>query len=580
MKETVSAIFISTCVICCSHTTNISKPLEPQRLEAQNRHGLIDRGVIAVPIKTGQVYISWRLLADDPAAVYFDVFRSNKVAGPLVKLNATPITNSTNYIDSNAEGKTFSYVVRAIAHKNTLDESAQTAVDEATAVGGFRQIRLQSNYTAQMVGLGDFNGDGKLDYLVKHPNFNVDPFYKYWTKSPETYKLEAYRHDGQFLWRYDMGWAIETGIWYSPVLVYDIDGNGRAEIYCKAGDGDSRDSAGYVRDGPEYLVKLDGETGKILNKIPWPDRNGYGPLEGDKWYPAYNYSSRNFLGVAYLDGKRPHLIIERGTYELIKIHAYDPTLELKWSWQSSGDFSGQGSHGLQIADIDDDGRDEIVYGAAAIDDNGMQLWTTGRYHPDVCYLGDIDPTRPGLEVFYGHERPQKKNGLCLVEASTGKTIWGYDDSTTHIHDAGMVADIDPRHPGMECYAGEADGSKYWLYSAEGARLSDRSFASELDPKAVFWTEGPSKVIVAGGEMFNYNGPSIGKIEGKIVAIADCLGDWREEVITSLPGEIRIYSTATPAASRRIFLMQNRQYHTSVARQTMGYFYPPIGNFLN
>jgi hypothetical protein len=137
----------------------------------------------------------------------------------------------------------------------------------------------------------------------------------------------------------------------------------------------------------------------------------------------------------------------------------------------------------------------------------------------------------------------------------------------------MVGDIDPDRPGLECYAGEKDGSNYWLYSARGERLSKTSLG-ELSPKAVFWTQEPTKVLVSRGRIRRYPDTEVGRIEGQMVAIADCLGDWREELITSLPGEIRVYSTTIPATTRRVCLLQDRLYRTDVAMQTMGYFYPP------
>ena len=118
-----------------------------------------------------------------------------------------------------------------------------------------------------------------------------------------------------------MGWAIEEGIWYSPIVVYDLNGDGKAEVFCKAGEGDPREPTGHVKSGPEYLVMLDGLTGQVKKRLPWPSREGF---------DDYNYYSRNLLGVAYLDGQHPHLIVERRTYKIIKVQAYDPVLTLKW----------------------------------------------------------------------------------------------------------------------------------------------------------------------------------------------------------------------------------------------------------
>jgi len=530
----------------------------------------LDRGVIAIKQKDGAVYIGWRLLLSDPNDVTFNVYRVPEKGSLTAPLNSEPIADSTNFVDKSPPGGKFSYVVEAI--RGGLARRKEEAAGVISFPNGRRFIRVpfEGNYRAQKVAVADLDGDGKLDYVIKQPDFNVDPYQApgYWKKSQEPYKIEAYRHDGKFMWRYDMGWAIEEGIWYSPIVVYDIDGDGKAEVYTKAGEGDPRDPDGRVTSGPEYLVVLDGETGKVVRKTEWLTREGI---------DDYNYYCRNLLGVAYLDGKKPYLIVERGTYTLIKIAAYDGNLKRIWYWESSGpnvDYRGQGLHGLHAADIDGDGCDELVIGAAAIDHDGKALWTLRMGHPDVAYVGDIDPERPGQEIFYGMERRQKKNGVCLVAARTGKIIWGYDGPTSHVHGQGMCADIIGSIPGLECYAGERDLPTYWLYGAKGDRLSDKSMGT-LSPRPVYWDADPQKELAIGGRVRDYEGSVYDPIEGSVVAIVDCLGDWREEIITSANGELRIYTTTIPARTRRVCLMQDRKYRTGVAAQSMGYYYPPI-----
>lgn len=526
----------------------------------------LDRGVVALSSTNGATYVGWRLLASDAPDTAFDVYRSETVEGPRQKLNDQPITASCNFVDRSAHGRGSFYSVQPVSRvaKSIASRPAKAAED------GFVRIKLQGNARAQKVGLADLDGDGQLDYLVKLPDFNTDPYQQpgYWKKSEDTYKLEAYRHDGTFLWRYDMGWAIEEGIWYSPIVVYDLDGDGKAEVFCKAGEGDPREPTGHVRSGPEYLVMLDGVTGQVKKKVPWPSREGF---------DDYNYFCRNLLGIAYLDGIHPHLIVERGTYKIIKLQAYDPSLDLKWSWEASGEYAkyrGQGMHGMHAADVDEDGHDEVVIGSAVIDDNGKPLWSTGKGHPDGCYVADIDPSRPGLEIFYGIETGKQSNTVCVVEAKTGKQIWGNPEITVHVHSQGMCADIIPEEPGLECYAGEAKGgSNYWLYTASGKLLGHENLG-DLAPRAMYWLDGPTKVFETRGKLYKYPRQQVGQIEGRVVAIADCLGDWREEIITALNGELRIYSTTIPAQTRRVCLMQDRLYRTDVAMQTMGYFYPP------
>jgi len=524
----------------------------------------LDRGAIAVPLPEKSVFVSWRLLESDPPMAAFTVYRDDgRVRLPIAKT----LRAGCNFVDHESVPGARYYV--ELAGGQTQDAAFHGLPPKEGEFGYFR-LQLRDNNVAQKVGLADLDGDGKLDFLVKSPDFNTDPYQQpgYWKRSEDTYKLDAFRHDGQFLWRYDMGWAIEEGIWYSPIVVYDLDGDGKAEVFCKGGEGDPREPTGHVMSGPEYLVVIDGPTGKIRHRLPWPDRDG---LE------QYNYWSRNLLGIAYLDGTSPHLIVERGTYRLIKLQAYGPDLNLKWRWEASGEhqkYRGQGMHGMHAADVDGDGRDEVVIGAAVIDDNGKPLWNYGRGHPDVCYVADIDPGRPGLEIFYGIEPGRQSNTVALVEARTGKLIWGNPEITVHVHGQGMVGDIDPTHPGMECYAGEAKGgSNYWLYAANGQRLSDKSLG-ELSPKAVYWLEGTNKVYIVGQTIYRWPREKVGQLEGRIVAIADCMGDWREEVITSVKGEVRIYTSTVLTALRRTCLMQDRLYRTDVAMQTMGYFYPP------
>ncbi len=145
--------------------------------------------------------------------------------------------------------------------------------------------------------------------------------------------------------------------------------------------------------------------------------------------------------------------MQRGTYNIIKTWALDRDFQILWKHEAFGknkdinlNYYGQGSHSLIAADIDQDGKDELIIGAAAIDDNGQGLWTLGMGHPDICYCADIDPHHPGLEVFYGFETPQETDGMCLVDAKTGEKLWALSEKTFHLHSQGMCADILPNIP--------------------------------------------------------------------------------------------------------------------------------------
>ena len=529
----------------------------------------LDRGEIAMIRAKGEIFVSWRLLKDDPANAEFDIYRMFIEKSGYEKINEEPV-KTTCYLDQSIlNGGAYRYRVMLKGEKPI--ENDHGAYVFAFQFGKpYISIKLDTDHAPKNVGIADLDGDERYDFVVKYPDFNVDPYERegYWKRSPEPFKLEAYNADGQYQWTYDMGWSIETGTWYSPYLVFDIDGDGKAEVYTKAGEGDPREMDGHVLTGAENLVKIDGSTGEVTQKTDWLNKDGF---------ESYNRWSRNFLGMAYLKGESPSIVMQRGTYSIIKSRALDKDFNEEWYWESTGKYEhykGQGQHGMQTADIDDDGKDELILGSAVLDDNGIPMWTTGLGHNDVGHVADIDPANPGLEIFYGLEKSQPKHGVCLVDALTGKMLWAYEGSTVHVHSQGMAADIDPKYPGMECYAGEAKGgSKFFLYNAQGERLSDKDMGS-LSPRPVWWDTDDQKEVLINGKLFNYQGDTIMHIEGKVLMVGDILGDWREEIVTSLKGELRIYSSTIITDKKRLALVQDRQYRLGVSRSTMGYYYPP------
>jgi rhamnogalacturonan endolyase len=534
----------------------------------------LDRGVVVMRTDEGATYVGWRLLISDPEGVAFHVYRQSSEGGPRKRLTTEPLRDRTGFVDREPAAQGATYVILAVVGEEEGEPSKPVGARDRSPGCSYVSIRLRESDAPQKVAVADLDGDGRFDYIIKRPDFNTDPFQHpgYWKRSIDTYKIEAYRSDGTFMWRHDLGWSIEEGIWYSPYVVFDLDGDGKAEVYAKGGEGDPRDPGGQVTSGSEYVLQIDGMTGQVKRRGPWPDRSGY---------EDYNWNSRNLLGVAYLDGRKPCLIVERGTYSQIKVEALDVYLRPVWKWNSRDEkqkYSGCGMHGMHCVDVDGDGRDEIVLGSAVLDDDGHGLWTNAMHnkamsHPDVCYVGDINPSHPGLEIFYGFETSQPRDGVCLVDAKTGGILWGFDGPTVHVHNQGMVADITDQHPGQECYAGEKDGSQYWLYTADGKRIG-RERIDGLSPHAVFWDTDLQKEVILDNQICDYGAKGIQKVEGKPVTITDCLGDWREEVITSLPGEIRVYTTMIPSQTRRVCLMQDRLYRLDVALVSMGYFYPP------
>jgi len=533
----------------------------------------LDRGLIALEREDGSVFLGWRLLDTDSDDIAFQVKRRNSES-------TTDITNltegepyrATNFTDKTAnKGMSYIYELYESSTKIWPDEINKLGEIEIKLTGQskpYLSIPLDGDYDFQQVGVADLDGDGTYEYIIKQPNFNTDPYQQpgYWKKSTTTYKIEAYRLDGTMMWRHDMGWSIEAGIWYSPWIVYDVDGDGMAEVYCKAGEGDPRDEKGLVQTGPEYLIKLDSQTGKVVAKMPWLSRDGFS---------QYNYYCRNFLTVAYLDGRKPSLIMQRGTYRLIKMQALDKDFNQIWYWESTQEkkkYGGQSGHGLITADIDADGRDELVIGSAVLDEYGKGLWTTEMGHPDAFYVADIDPDNPGLEIFYGIEPRHETDAICVVDAHTGRKLWAHKEPTLHIHNQGMAADVLADSPGMEVYTGERDLKKRWLYSAKG-KLIEFTETGTLSPRALWWDADPQKEVIISGAIRDWGGVAMQPIQGRVIAVVDCLGDYREEVITSLKGELRIYSTTVPTNDGRVCLMQDHQYRLGVVAQTMGYYYP-------
>lgn len=535
----------------------------------------IDRGVVALAQSRNSVYVGWRLFKNDPPNVAFNIYRQDIGFGDFIKVNNQPVTGSTNYNDSTIiPGHGYNYRVKIVVNGNEKDQPGEGYVFTYTGSVPYYSIKLKENVTLKRIGFGDLDGDGAYDFVMQSPDFNTDPYFGpgYWKRSPDTYKLDAYSSKGEFMWQYDMGWAIEAGTWYSPYMVFDIDKDGKAEIYAKAGEGDPREIDGHVLTGPEYLVKLDPLNGKIIHKQDWISKEGF---------EQYNYWSRNFLTVAYLDGINPSLIMQRGTYSVIKTEALDKNLNKIWDWISLGEnekYKGQGAHAIMTGDIDEDGKDELIFGTSALDDNGKPMWYTGLGHNDAGYIADIIPSRPGYEIFFGIESRSKKNGVCVVDAKTGEIIWGYGESTHHVHGQAMIGDITAEYPGIECYAGEAKGGdKFFLYTADGKRLSDKNLWGNA-PKAVWWDADDQKEICFDNKVFDYNGETKLEIEGDLLIVADIIGDWREEIVTSLPGEVRIYSTNILSDKKEICRMQNHLYRMAVADATMGYYNAPQVGF--
>lgn len=553
----------------------------------------LDRGLSAVPSLDGKgVYLSWRLLEEDEANTSFHVYRSEN--GKVKRLTSKPIQATCDFTDAHpVAGKALYWVCNLNAKKKVVGTSAKIEVEHSTLTN-YQTIKLNRNIKAGKVAVADLNGDGIYDYIIRTPEINTDPGTRGNLRG-DTYQIEAYLSDGTFLWSKDLGQGIEPGVWYSPFVVYDFNGDGKAEVALKtAPETTQRDEQGRVASGEEYLSVWDGMTGKEIARVDWPERN-------DR-YGNVNRQNRNQIGMAFLDGKTPYILACRGTYKLMVVDAWQlkgDKLERVWRWDGDEEnpiVRSMGSHNMVCGDVDNDGREEILLGSCMLDDNGTLLWSAGLGHPDKIYLTDIDPNRPGMEVFLCLEPFNNDGrGVCMVDAKTGEQIWNIGHKTFHVGD-GMVADFDSSHPGLECFASEDSkgGSKdKYLLSAKGEYIQKNGEIPSCRNWA--WWDGDLMRETFKGDdnrwgassssngrklsIWKWQGETLTKdIEGDILMIADLYGDWREEIVTVLKGEIRIYTTNHPAKDRRVTLMQDPIYRSYIAHRSMGYPQSPVPSY--
>ncbi|MEK4063333.1 MULTISPECIES: rhamnogalacturonan lyase family protein [unclassified Paenibacillus] len=570
----------------------------------------LDRAPVAVTTSGGN-YISWRMLGLDPDFIAFNVYRDG------IKLNASPLTGSTNLLDAKGTDSS-EYTIKSV-----INGSEQLASE---AFGVWQQQYLSVplekpadsytkdgqpyTYSAGDASVGDLDGDGKYEIVMLwSPSKSKDNSHSGYTG---IVYMDAYKLDGTRLWRITLGPNIRAGAHYSPYLVYDFDSDGRAEIMLKTADGtvdgqgnvigdasaDHRNSSGYILLGDEYLTVFDGLTGKAIDTVD------YDPPRGDvgSWGDSYGNRVDRFLAaVAYLDGEHPSAIFSRGYYTRTVLAAYDyedGKLSKVWRFDSSEEgyeeYSGQGNHNLSVGDVDQDGKDEITFGAMAIDDDGLPLYNTGLGHGDAIHFGDLDPSRPGLEVVDVHEHTNAKYGLEMRDAETGEAIWGiYTGLDTG---RGMSADIDPNYVGEEAWAATITDGQHipvtGIYSAKGELITTKLPSSTnfgvwwdgdllrelMDNNRVdkwdYENQTTVNLLTAAGASSNNSTKANPSLQ------ADLFGDWREEIMwrSTDSSEMRIYTTTDLTDIRIRTLMHDPIYRLAVAWQNVGYNQPPHPGF--
>ncbi|MFC7534533.1 cellulose binding domain-containing protein [Actinoplanes sp. GCM10030250] len=551
----------------------------------------LDRGLISVRSGSGNL-VSWRWLAADPADVAFNVYRDG------TKVNSAPITGSTNYLDSGAASGA-AYTVRAVVG-GAEQPASPAALRFAT---GYLDVPIQNpdsaRYVANDASVADLDGDGQLDIVLKWDPLNAKDNSQAGVTDPVY--VDAYRMNGTRLWRINLGRNIRAGAHYTQFQAYDYDGDGSAEVAMKTADGsvsgtgqvigsasaDHRNADGYVLAGPEFLTVFNGRTGAVSATANYDPPRGTVSSWGDNYG---NRVDRFLAATAYLDGSRPSIVMARGYYTRSVIAAWDfrnGALTRRWTFDSNASgnssYAGQGNHNLSVADVDADGRDEIVYGSMAVDDNGGRLWNNGNGHGDAMHVGDLDPNRTGLEVFKVDEDGSKPSSW-FADARTGQVLWSTPASGDN--GRGVSADVWAGSAGAESWSAAPAG----LRSPSGAVVNSRKPGSmnflawwDADPVRElldgnhidkYGTSGDTRLLTASDVHSNNGTKSTPSLSG------DILGDWREEVIwpTSNNTALRIYSTSTPTDRRITTLLQDAQYRLALAWQNTAYNQPPHPSF--
>ena len=477
----------------------------------------LDRGVVALRSSQDSVMVSWRYLQSDPMDTEFDIYRNGKHVGH------RGAGESTTFVDYYPSGKQARYEVRVANRKKgrRVEDRGQWVLPSNAPVGyidipldrptGYKDAEGRSvNYNANDATVADLDGDGQLEIVLKWDpsnsrdnsqsgltNNTIIDAYKIVNSKSSKKSSNRKSSNSKLLWRIDLGRNIRSGAHYTQFMVYDLDGDGRAELVCKTADGtiDGRGKVigdpeadhrvgmeqrgdqdyhamhyrgeqfrkdgrgrrgGFINRGPEFLTVFDGQTGAALHTARYVPERGNLQDWGDNYA---NRSERYLACVAYLDGIHPSVVMCRGYYTRTVLAAWDfegKELKLRWVFDSNNEerkYAGQGNHNLRVADVDGDGRDEITYGSMCIDDDGTGLYSTGFGHGDAMHVTSFFPLDDRLQVWDCHEN--KRDGSDFRDAATGQVIFQIPSSK----DVGrcMAADIDPRNPGLEMWSSASDG---------------------------------------------------------------------------------------------------------------------------
>jgi rhamnogalacturonan endolyase len=583
-------------------------------LLAQYNMEYLTRGIHAVPDSNGKVFVSWRLLGTEDRVLSFNLYRTTN--GKTIKLNSSPLTLATGFIDGTANiSVANTYLVKTIINRKEEKQGSSFTLPANPKPYLAIPLRILPGYNANDASVGDMDGDGVYEIVIHLNSRGRDNSHAGITDPPV---FQCYKLDGTFLWQINLGRNIREGAHYTQFMVYDLDGDGKSELAMKTADGtidgkgniigdstkDYRNERGHILSGPEYLTVFDGLTGAAISTVNYDPPRHPGSLNPsteelkELWGDGNGNRSDRFLAcIAYLDGKNPSLVMCRGYYTRTVLAAWDlkdKKLVKRWVFDSNNEgnkaYAGQGNHNLSVADVDGDGRDEIVYGQMTINDDGKGLYSTGIGHGDAMHVSDLDPAHPGLEVFSIQERFDDA-GANFRDAKTGAVLWkkpsvkaGEDGEGPG---RGLALDIDPRYPGAECWV--AGAGIAGLFDVKGNKIADKTPPCNM---GIFWDADALSEILNGVNISkwdyqnsdlktlfdgkNFNCVSNNGTKANPCLSADLFGDWREEIIcrTADSKELRIFSTSIPTTIKLYTLMHDRQYRLSIAWQNVAYNQPP------
>lgn len=607
--------------LICALSSIITMNAQPNYNYSKLQKEKLGRGVVAIRENPSTVVVSWRYLSSDPMETAFNIYRDGK------KLTSQPIMTGTLFRDENSSQKAVVYEVRPVVKGKETHLLDGKYTLPANAPLGYLQIPLKKpaegitpagdtyTYSPNDASIGDVDGDGEYEIILKwEPSNAKDNSHDGYTG--EVY-IDCYRMDGKQLWRVNLGRNIRAGAHYTQFMVYDLDGDGKAEVVARTSDGtvdgkgkgkvignakaDYREPGvfdkkknkltrqGRILEGNEYLTVFSGLTGEALYTTDYIPARGNAKDWGDT---RANRSDRFLACIAYLDGIRPSVVMCRGYYTRIVLAAFDwdgKKLKKHWVFDTNTpgneDYLKQGNHNLRVGDVDGDGCDEIIYGSCTIDHNGKGLYSTKLGHGDALHLTQIDPTRKGLQVWACHEN--KRDGSTYRDAATGEILLQLKSS----RDIGrcMVADIDPTSPGVELWSSGTGG----IISCKGELIAPKTKGFPIN-MAVWWDGDLLREVLDKTYISKYDWEQkrfIPFIEFEGVASnnstkatpclqGDIIGDWREEVLfrSEDNNSLRLYVSTIPTDYRFHTFLEDPIYRISIATQNVGYNQPTQPGF--